>query len=467
MISDRWNDYLQNEILKSGECLEDDAIHHTGFELEIPVIRKTARLLRRVALLQVAGSNQKLTDVPDQLLKVFHSPLVKKNLEQLQPYISQERDIIGYLHQGLLIKETRYKADERTVDSVYYRMGLSLYEHLLARDRAKVNEAHKQVADWLLSWERAKEQTVIHCEASTEKLQAFLTLQNYLDDIALRCHMVSDLQQLEVLESSLTVHPEWKWRFKKNLLFAEFLVAFYQLLPRTAFDFKEIGAAYFRAIGGSKVFDTYKKDFLEKLEELVGCPLHILGVVSLGAITPIFFSGELEGQKKGSADRVYYPYGSVHATTDLAVYHYHFQTTARTIWLTENRAIITRMSAESDFLQQTQSLIIGVDGQVRSGHRKLIEQLVARSQSLKEIIVWHDFDPAGYQIGQTIWQLLSPFTHCKIKWIVPTELETGKKTVISTWNEYEKHMQSYLLTQRMEQEEQAGGSDEWRIWMEN
>lgn len=63
------------------------------------------------------------------------------------------------------------------------------------------------------------------------------------------------------------------------MLYLEFLLALYQIRSeKFTFDWKEIGAVYYREIGGSKKFDAYKKDFLEALEEILEFPLHYLGL---------------------------------------------------------------------------------------------------------------------------------------------------------------------------------------------
>ncbi len=90
-----------------------------------------------------------------------------------------------------------------------------------------------------------------------------------------------------------------------------------------------------------------------------------------------------------------YDYGSVHATTDLAVFSDEFETTASVLWLVENRGVLTRMAYEHDFLVETNSFVLGIDGQVRSAHRHLVENL---SSCVKQVIIWSDVDEAGLTI---------------------------------------------------------------------
>lgn len=147
-----------------------------------------------------------------------------------------------------------------------------------------------------------------------------------------------------------------EWPFAKQLSFLHFLLAVGQLAAtRQRFDWKEVGAVYYKEIGGSKKFD-------------------------------------------GQTAR--YTFGTVHATTHLAVCADTFSTTAEHLWLVENRAVLTRMAYEEHFLPATNSLLIGVDGHVRSGHRRLIQQLLIHSSSLRQVLIWTDHDEAGFFAGE-------------------------------------------------------------------
>lgn len=87
------------------------------------------------------------------------------------------------------------------------------------------------------------------------------------------------------------------WTGKRRLLCMHFIQAFISLATcKRSFDWKEIGASYDRRIGGSKKFDLYKHDFLTLVEEWAARPLPVLGLHSLGQITPICFAGEIIGR---------------------------------------------------------------------------------------------------------------------------------------------------------------------------
>ena len=61
-------------------------------------------------------------------------------------------------------------------------------------------------------------------------------------------------------------------------------------------EYKEIGATYYKRIGGSKVFDSYREAFIERLEKWLNAPINELGIISVGSIVPILFTGSLTGK---------------------------------------------------------------------------------------------------------------------------------------------------------------------------
>ena len=62
------------------------------------------------------------------------------------------------------------------------------------------------------------------------------------------------------IESDLSSIDEKRWSFQKTFLFLEFLLATYKMsCEKRNFDWKEIGAAYYEVIGGSKKFDQHKR----------------------------------------------------------------------------------------------------------------------------------------------------------------------------------------------------------------
>ncbi|KWZ78710.1 hypothetical protein HMPREF3213_02896 [Heyndrickxia coagulans] len=88
------------------------------------------------------------------------------------------------------------------------------------------------------------------------------------------------------------------------------------------------------------MFDRNKSDFLDLFEAWAGYPAEALGMVSLGNLTPVYFSGQVTGTYSS------YHYGPVHAVTNLSLYEVSHSSEAETLWIVENRAILTRIAAE-------------------------------------------------------------------------------------------------------------------------
>lgn len=324
------------------------------------------------------------------------------------------------------MKEVRFKRDGKTVDYITYRMGYGLFQYI--EEQLKEEKGKEQQA--LSEWIKQKRLLPMSTSKYTEKLA------NVLNNIE------------EKIELNLPIFEEKRMSHEKLLLFLYFLLAFYEIrnVKRT-FDWKEIGAKYFKRIGGSKKFDVHKKEFLELLEQLLDVPPHCLGMISLGTVTPIFFCGALrEGE-------TFYPCDTVRALTDLTVFHNNYETDAKVLWLVENRAILTRMAAESDFLKTTSSLVIGVDGQLRSGHKNLIKSILTHSESIMQVIIWTDYDSAGKIISDMLFDIVLPFGR-----IVKGISADGKAL---NRDEFEG---SYQIQER-EQEEQLGDEATWRAWI--
>ena len=211
-------------------------------------------------------------------------------------------------------------------------------------------------------------------------------------------------------------------------------------------EYKEIGATYYKRIGGSKAFDSYREAFIERLEKWLNAPINELGIISVGSIVPILFTGNLTGRFSN------YSIGTVHATTDIAVIDEDFHTKAKVLWLVENRAVLTRMATEVEFLENTESFVLGVDGQIRGAHRKLIKQL-CHNTSIEKVMIWVDYDKAGEIISNELVNLIEE---------VPYRLIGNEGNVFSTYDEYKKWS---ATIQYAEQEMTLGGETEWRKWI--
>ncbi|WP_110928855.1 toprim domain-containing protein [Bacillus massiliglaciei] len=423
MINNGWNDYLYKYILLKNEELNLQDIRESNGIVDIPVIKKTARTRRTVAMLTMGVNNQIVP--PQKLLKDFASPSTKKKVELTD-------ETYEWIRNAWIIREYRLAKDERTVKSEQFRMGLSLFQYKKQIENELETKKNEALLEWTNRWIKIKQSSSALNYKRKEKLNR---LKDILDKV-----VTGD----EVTTNSSV------WRFQKQLLFLHFLVAFYQIsMIERHFDWKQIGAKYYRKIGGSKEFDFYKKEFIQGAEELLDYPLHLLGLSSLGTITPIFFTGPMQGES------VLYKYGPIHATTDLAVFSEEFQTDAEVLWLVENRGIVTRMGYEKDFLIDSKSFVLGIDGQLRSAHRRLIEQLVS---NIKSVIIWTDVDEAGLIIAKEVGETVQRF-QVSCKWVVPP-LET-----VLNLEELQLRYEKAIQVQKEEQEQEIGGVELWKKWI--
>ncbi len=408
--------FIEHYFLKTNEVIDTLYIYQEGSITTYPIMKKTPRRMMKTA--EIIISTEIPTKVTADVIKTFHSPNVRKT--------SFQGDVSALMEKGILLKEVRFKKDGKTVENMYYRMGYGLFQYMEQRNEEK----RKQEQEWNQQWRQRKQ------ELSLPEKEISISLYQQLTKIE------GELQQ------NIVFPYKQRWPLQKRQLFLEFLLAAYQISwQKNSYDWKEIGAVYYQTIGGSKMFDPHKKDFLDTLEEIMDMPPWTLGIVSTGTVTPIFFCGPLQ---EGS---IHYPADTVRALTDLAVVHNEYTTNASVLWLVENRAVLTRMAAEPEFILSSGSLVIGVDGQLRSGHKKIIRSLVHHDDSLKQVIIWTDYDEAGKIISDTLFDLLKG-SHLQVKWISPQG---------EVWTE-QQFSETFTVTNH-EQEEQLGGVDIWKKWI--
>ncbi|MNJ46628.1 hypothetical protein D3C77_417630 [compost metagenome] len=217
------------------------------------------------------------------------------------------------------------------------------------------------------------------------------------------------------------------------------------------YDWKEIGARYYGEIGGSKAFDADKEEFIAILEEWTSKPVSMIGLISLGKITPLFFAGHLIGQWSS-----FLP-GPVHSLTDLSIAQDQYRTNAKKLWLVENRAILTRMAAERNFVQDTSSLIICVDGHLRSSHKRFIQDVLQHS-GIEQVLLWSDYDADGFLIAEEMTKVVSGYVRT-LKWVCHDH------QIMMSWPEYAQYMKELLVQKRLEQEQVLGGGADWKRWI--
>lgn len=389
--------FITQYFLKKNESIEK--MEQQENLLVITIVRKTVRTFRKVAQLKMTLLTQFPSSIPIKLTSYKLSANTRRKLNETNEVIQQ------WLQQGFIVREIRYHRDGISVKEDHYRIGPAYI---------KVQQLEQQ-------------RLVAQEQQQMKELQY-------------------KAQQLELSES-FQYAIEWdalpeKWSAKKRIKYIEFCLAFYALSQRKElFDFKEIGATLHDAIGGSKQFDLERKEFLAQLEHS-GIDPTLYGLVSMGKIVPIFFTGNLQN------DFVTYKIGAVHATTDNAVLVAPFSTTNTTLWLVENRAILTRMATEVAFLQQSNSCIICLDGQIRSAHKRLIEQLL--QSSIKQTIIWTDTDSAGKTIAKNAAALIDG----------PVKIIGRDFKLYHSSASFEAQVQ-----EAHEQEQQLGGVTQWMKWI--
>ncbi|MDR7000245.1 DUF2399 domain-containing protein [Neobacillus niacini] len=425
--------YINNFILKNGERLDlTGAIQSDASFVEIKIVKQTERTYRVVGFITLVANNLIDSKMVDEQLSTF-TPRKKLHLNEHEP------QTLKWFQQGFIMKEFRFKKDGKTVESQYYRMGYPLYKFLKGQLRAE----EEKIENEFNSWKKTASTLGQICTKSNQRESGYQACLS----------MINEICQISSNELKTAAQFPAGWSFAKRLKFLHFMNAFWQLsFQKDEFDWKEIGASYYQKIGGSKEFDRYKDDYINLLEQWASWPVALLGMASLGKITPLYFSGQISGHFSS------YRFGPVHSLTDLAISEERYTTDSTTLWLVENRAILTRMSAKKNFLEETNSLVICVDGHLRSSHKHCIQQLLAGGR-VKQVLIWSDYDPDGFQIAKEAYLTVLEKFAGTIKWI------RHDSNVHTNWQEYETYMEFLLKETKIEQEQVLGGVEEWKKWI--
>lgn len=437
MIEESLHKYIKDFILKSGEELEWNQPTHDGFLVDVKIIKRSERTYRVLGLLSLSIQTPKTNEmlIDHKLESLAFTPRKRINLDD------RDRHTFRWLEEGLIIKEVRFEKDEKTVHTSHYRMGFHFYQYEQLKIQKKVDQTRNEFL-------KIKNHFLATHATQSNKRQNFFSQR----ELGIQ-NIIEVINQLKPNELSTSHQFPKKWPLRKRLKYLHFVRAFCQLsLQKEEFDWKEIGAAYFQKIGGSKEFDSYKQEFIDHLEEWANIPVDELGLTSLGQITPVFFAGQLSGKYAA------YNWGSVHALTNLSIANETFQTKATTLWLVENRAILTRMTATKDFLKETNSLIICIDGHLRFAHKKAITQILSNSE-VEQVIIWCDYDPDGLQISKEIYLEVNQYNEITLKWVLPDQQVTVDR------DQYEQYLTEFLQNNKMEQEQMMGGADKWKRWI--
>lgn len=410
------DEFLMAYFVKKGEHLEEPPKYISDSIMQYTVAKQTTRTYRNVALLKVGKLTQETP--PRAILEYKFTKNAKRKLTE------EFSTIQGWIAKGWVVEEIVLASDGRTASAIHHRIGPSLESFLTDQ-----NEQQQQS----LQRYRRQLQKCAHLKPIVELQQA--------------AQHMNELLALSIEQLTYTTQLLSNWSIEKRLRFLHFSIGFLQLAnKKRQFDYKEIGAILFDEIGGSKVFDREQKEFITELERVFSIHAAHLGLMSLGKITSVYFAGELMGTYSQ------YQHGAIHALTDDEILKGQFKTNARMIWLVENRAVLTRMAMETPFLQNTNTLIVCLDGQIRTAHKTLIEQLITH----QKVIIWTDYDFAGLTIAKHAVHL------------VPTSYKIiGRDHRIFVHLEaYEKWLLNELETAEHEQEQQLGGVEQWMKWIQ-
>ncbi|WP_309271736.1 hypothetical protein [Paenibacillus sp.] len=423
--------YLRQYILRDGEEVSPEFLMNPTSITDIPIVKRTARTHRQVGILTLATDVSQWRDIP------VPDPDLLKWIPGRRAALKNEKQAFEWMQAGWIIKEMRLKRDGKTSEKVCHRMGYRLFTLLQKRLEQEKEKELGLLESFRLGAEQWKEHGTK--ETQNERMVLLSLLQ-----------MTDGCQTIEELENT-DIFPA-KWSTVKRIQFLHFVLAFIQVSScQDVFDWKEIGAQYYGEIGGSKAFDIHKEEFIITLELWSGQQSASLGLISPGQITPIYFAGHLEGMWS-----VHQP-GPVHALTDLAVAQDHYYTRASTLWLVENRGILTRLAADRGFTGKSDCLIIGVDGHIRSSHRALVHQLVT-SSPINQVLIWSDYDEDGLCIAKEMMEAVSA-RKLALKWICHNH------EIITDWIDYQIYMKELLQERSLEQEQVLGGYEDWNKWI--
>lgn len=408
--------FLSLYFVKKGERLEIPPKLITDTIKQYTVAKQTARTYRNIAMLKVGQLTK--TMPPQALIHYKFSKNAKRKLTE------DFSTIQSWIASGWVVEEIVLTQDGRTAKSIHYRIGPSLMHYFETQSEQLTQSLHKYAL----------------------QLQKSADIQP-IEELQEAIQQLNELIAMPIEKLAITTQLLSHWSIEKRLRFLHFSIGFFQLANKgTVFDFKEIGATLFDKIGGSKEFDREQKEFIRELERVFSIQTSDCGLISLGKITPIFFTGELTGEFSN------YQQGVIHALTDDAVLKDTYKTKARIIWLVENRAILTRMATETSFLQCTNAFILCLDGQIRSAHKTLIRQLV----TTQTVIIWTDFDAAGLTIAKHAVRLIN----------TPYKIIARDHRIFSDIEAYEKMLLNELEIAEHEQEQQLGDVEQWMKWIQ-
>lgn len=217
------------------------------------------------------------------------------------------------------------------------------------------------------------------------------------------------------------------------------------------FDWKEIGALYHPGIGASKQFDLHQERLLGWLEAICTVPAEVTGLISLGSLYAVFATGRLQYSACGR-ERTLDP-GAIAAICSDELENLTVIRRPAHLVLTENRSLLLK-AAHSGWTHQHNVLLLGLDGQPRSGFLRLLKAIGLPP------VIWVDADDAGAVIGRVLTE------HEIIgRWVLPP-LTLTPASELGDYDTWQVRMGQRLELGPTEQEAHLGDPADWRFLLE-
>lgn len=96
--------------------------------VDIDIVKRTARTLRRVGIITVAWQDGLSAEEPPEQ-QLLRWTVGKRAL------LDDNQQTFDWLSKGWIVKEVRFKQDGKSVDRIYYRMGYLLYVQLINKQK--------------------------------------------------------------------------------------------------------------------------------------------------------------------------------------------------------------------------------------------------------------------------------------------------------------------------------------------
>ena len=289
---------------------------------------------------------------------------------------------------------------------------------------------------------------------STEQSVAVKLLLEKADELIRTVRSYMD----QTVSISISAGPaNWPFSQVKSpnnyMLAMEFLLSLARaiIISPSGFDWKEIGAISYNEIGGSKRFDSLKDGLFVLAEEITDTQLSDLGLISKGSLYSIYLSGlyRLSTQNGYQEHRVVC---DIYAITNIQADRIdEFQFNGKIVICTENRALLLKMYSSGWVARRPDVLVIGIDGQLKRGHRHLLQTMVKQNSNL-EYFTWVDTDPAGVVIAGKLNEILPRMR------VIISEADFPSSFLYEDWLQ---ELNMYNENKKREQENSLGNPDIW------